>query len=256
MFSIKLCLIIFSLIAILEPTLIHSLPQNSEDPILISTEPDQVPAPIFNTAASETSDDNLGDTTLTSEDTDSDPVVATSYDPSDFTENDFTVAAKPPNCRSKRDQGSDASSAPPIDGQCPSRILRHGIEVTPGKSDPDTTNEEAPGTERKPGDPKAAPTDHRICKKDPFLLHLCGWGPPSSTGRVDIPNYFHRQLIFHMNCMCQMTMLPFLFRFTSDTFVQPPQKLTVLVTHSRLVVPPGTLRQIQLSDRLGGGVWF
>ena len=206
---VRISLTIVSIVAILQPALVHSLPQvvlDSEDTSSydlgnlpsVPAESFENTAPFIDTDPLDTYDDgsNLF-AALPPDSTSSDSTDAANPDPSSSNEEDFLIAGntrhRGTNCPNNKGEGSCPLRVAPTDSD-PTRPGSQGSRE--GSTKPKTGNQFEP---YKVGAPE--PEDGKICP-EPWDHHLCGLGPESDIGRVDIPGYYHRTLIVNLDRTC------------------------------------------------------
>lgn len=176
-----------SIIAALKPVLINSLPQNSFES---EYNPNNDNAFIANPDSLHINDGNPEDT-LTPNNIGSGASLATNADPMGLNGGEVTIAANTEDtvadCKSETGQENGALSgrSTNIPGSC-------GVRAAP---QPDAVdNSPTEGSERKAA----------TCV-EPWIIHVCGVGPTSLSGRVDIPHWpNHRAWIKNVFRTCQL----------------------------------------------------
>lgn len=196
MSSIKRLWAVVSIIAILRPSLINSLPQDSLWSYY-NRDHDNV-APVANANLLNGKDGKYGDTSSTPQDTGSDTILASNTGRLVSNKDGFPIFVNTEhsaaNCQRKTDLESGALSGRAVPEEC---------DATDG-------NGASPTTE--------AERDFVDCP-EPWIWHLCGWGPASSFGRVDILDWpIHRTWVNNVWRTCQNSALYFEYGFLNPYF--------------------------------------
>lgn len=221
MFSILRIWTIICIVATLKPTLIDSLPQNvpeSIDTSLISGQPNQDRSSISTVADTDAFDNNDDDTKETSSVSNDaeliDPILATNTDTSDANENEPIAENSGGSiapCQSRNDHKTGTLNGRDDEPVCASDLKPQYLTKPPNM----TTKEwfrklfkkilprprENPGDEPNPRDRKPPMKKGDICP-DEYRYHLCGYGPETDTGRIDIPGWVHRTAVSNLFRKC------------------------------------------------------